>query len=224
MHPCLNWLCLQFHSSLRSLFNIHLIYPLFLSPLCPCLSLRWCASFPHQGSLPSLSPVLIHPAGSELRARIIEGFEPSSFCSYYPSAFAISAPAHPSHFLSAPLTPIDLAGRLSFTLLLLLHSCPHSFLKRFPRSFISNYLFGLPFKKHMKIKDVTFLLGQKLWRLLTSFAAHSLRAVRGCPYSDTRWYDRRKPPGECDKSEEARSHDWLKDDWQDRIFLSLFVS
>lgn len=147
-HMCLNWLCLQFRSSLRSLFNVHLIYSLFLSLLCPCLPLRWCASFLRQGSLPSLSAVLILPAGSELRAGIIEGFEPSSFCSYYPLSSAISAPAHPSHFLSAPLTPIDLAGRLSFTLLLLLHSCLHSFLKRFPPSFISNYLSGLLFKKH----------------------------------------------------------------------------
>lgn len=36
-------------------------------------------------------------------------------------------------------------------------------------------------------------------------------------YTDSRWYDRRKPGGECDTSEETRS---LKDDWGEGVCVS----
>lgn len=178
----------SFRSSQRSLFNIHLIYSFFLSLLCLCLPLIWCASFLLQGSLPSLFTVLILPVGSELRERIIEGFEPSSFCSYYPLSSAISAPAHPSNFLSAPLSPIDLAGRF-FLLLLLPHSCLHSFLKRFPPSFISDFFSGMPLKKHRcqckKMKDGTFFkdkFGKKLlWHLCDIFCDTLIARSEGLP-------------------------------------------
>lgn len=56
---------------------------------------RFCSQWLHRIPAVPPFPVLIALVGSELREGIIEGFEPSSLCSYYPLSSAIAAPAHP---------------------------------------------------------------------------------------------------------------------------------
>lgn len=89
----------------KDLFHLPLPPVLPFFPLYLTLSL-WCGSFLLSGSAPSLVSALIVLVGSELRERIMEGFEPSSFCSRYPLSSAIAAPAHPSHFLCYSATPL----------------------------------------------------------------------------------------------------------------------
>lgn len=70
---------------------------------------RFCSQWLHRIPAVPPFPVLIALVGSELRERIIEGFEPSSLCSYYPLSSAIAAPAHPMCLPPSPLLPSALA-------------------------------------------------------------------------------------------------------------------
>lgn len=248
-HPWTDCVSNSARSSPRSLFNLHLLWPFFFfssfrslasPPFTPLTTRLVSALNGFRGSPPSPFPVLIALVRSELRERIKEGFEPSSLCSYYPLSSDIAAPAHPTPLLCySPSPPLSISKAIIF-----LHpfccSTPshiHLYTSLFPSiSFLSSRLLSScliwPWRNVVAMIRKWNTALKKLFKdtirnnfcdtFVTSFVKHTHIAHTGSeelPYTDNRWYDRRKPSGECDRSEEARSLCCLKDDWGEGGFV-----
>lgn len=98
----------------------------FFSPLWLTLSL-WCGSFLLSGSAPSLVPALIVLVGSELREKIMEGFEPSS------SAHVTHYPLLLLHLLTHCTSFTTLPPLFSFDLAIIGIFCTELCLVPFPK-------------------------------------------------------------------------------------------